>query len=84
MEQSSVLQGMISFRQIKGANASAIRYSLAESAKANSLRPYMYFKHLLSVLLGHVNKDGDIDDPSVSDDLLPWSKNLPEDCDKRR
>ena len=69
---------------IKGAEASAIVYSLAESAKLNNLKPYMYFKHLLSVLPGHVDKDGNIDDPSVLDDLVPWSKNLPEECYKRR
>jgi hypothetical protein len=44
----------------------------------------MYFKHLLSVLPEHVDKDGNIDDPSVLDDLVPWSKNLPEECYKRR
>ena len=33
---------------VKRAQASATCYSLAESAKANNLRPYEYFKHLLT------------------------------------
>ena len=69
---------------IKGAKASAIAYSIAESAKLNGLKPYMYFKHLLSVLPEHVDKDGDIDDPSVLAALAPWSDALPEECYKRR
>ena len=68
---------------IKGAQASATAYSIAESAKANGLRPYMYFKHLLSMLPEHMDKDGNID-PSVIEPLLPWSKTLPEECYKRR
>lgn len=67
----------------KGAEASAIMYSIAESAKLNNLKPYMYFKHLLSVLPEHIDKDGNID-PSVLDTLMPWSKTLPEECYKRR
>ena len=58
-------------------------YSIAESAKLNNLKPYMYFKHLLSVLPEHIDKDGNID-PSVLDTLMPWSKTLPEECYKRR
>ena len=42
----------------KGAEASAIMYSIAESAKLNNLKPYMYFKHLLSVLPEYIDKDG--------------------------
>ena len=35
---------------IHGAQASAIAYSIAETAKANGLKPYQYFKHLLTEL----------------------------------
>ena len=67
----------------KGAEASAIMYSIAESAKLNNLKPYMYFKHLLSVLPEHIDKNGNID-PQVLDSIVPWSKELPEECYKRR
>ena len=35
---------------IKGAQASAIVYSIIETAKANDLKPYECLKHLLSVM----------------------------------
>ena len=68
---------------IKGANASAICYSLAESAKANGLKPYYYFVHLLTELPKQMDENGNID-YSKLDDLLPWSNDLPEECYKRR
>ena len=42
----------------KGVEASASMYSNAESAKLNDLKPYLYFKHLLSVLPEYQDKDG--------------------------
>ena len=68
---------------IKGANASAICYSLAESAKANGLKPYYYFVHLLTELPKQMDENGNIDSSKL-DDLLPWSNVLPEECYKRR
>lgn len=68
---------------IKGAQASAVCYSLAESAKMNDLKPYMYYKHLLSELPYRMDAHGNID-PASLDDLMPWSKNLPKECYKRR
>lgn len=35
---------------INGANVSAIIYSIAETAKANHLKPYEYFGYLLIVI----------------------------------
>lgn len=35
---------------VKGAQTSAVIYSLSETAKLNNLRPYYYFKHLLTEL----------------------------------
>lgn len=64
---------------IHGAKASAIAYSIAETAKANNLKPYFYFKHLLT----EISKHEDSSDLSFLDDLLPWSKNLPENCMKQ-
>ena len=68
---------------IKGAQASAVCYSIAESAKMNNLRPYMYYKHLLSELPYRMDADGNID-PATLDDLMPWSTSLPKECYKRR
>ena len=64
---------------IKGAEASAILYSLAETAKANGLKPYNYFKHLLTEIPKHM------DDTELGflEDLLPWSDKLPKDCRKQ-
>ena len=57
----------------KGATASAEAYSIAESAKANGLKPYKYFEYLLAELPSRKDKDGNID-PTTLDDLMPWSK----------
>ena len=67
----------------KGARASAIIYSISETAKANNLKPYEYFKHLLAELPQRADEDGNIDSSKLKD-LLPWSESLPEECYKRR
>ena len=59
---------------INGAKASAIIYSIAETAKANNLKPYDYFEYLLSEIPNHMGEK----DNSFLEDLLPWSSNLPE------
>ena len=59
---------------INGAKSSAIIYSIAETAKANNLKPYEYFEHLLT----EIPKRMDDSDRSFLDDLLPWSKKLPD------
>lgn len=63
---------------VNGAESSAIVYSLAESAKANNLKPYNYFMHVLEEIPKHM------DDTNLEflDDLLPWSDTLPENCRK--
>lgn len=38
---------------INGATSSAIIYSIVETAKANNLKPYDYFEHLLTEILKH-------------------------------
>ena len=64
---------------IHGAQASAIVYSLVETAKANGLKIYEYLKHLLTEIPKHM------DDTSMAflDDLLPWSEQLPDECRKK-
>ena len=63
---------------IAGARSSAIIYSIAETAKANGLKPYGYFEYLLTEIPKHP-EDTDL---SFLDDLLPWSPNLPANCRK--
>jgi transposase len=58
---------------INGAQSSAIIYSIAETAKANNLKPYEYFEHLLTEIPKHM----DDTDTSFLNDLLPWSEKLP-------
>lgn len=55
-------------------------YSIGETANANELNIYQYFKHLLTEILKHM------DDTSLDflDDLLPWSKQLPDICKKKK
>lgn len=64
---------------IAGANSSAMIYSLAETAKANNLKPYNYFEYLLTEIPKHM----DDHDTSFCEDLLPWSDELPKECRKQ-
>ena len=63
---------------VHGAQASAVIYSLVETAKANKLKIYAYLKHLLTEIPKHMD-DTNLD---FLEDLLPWSENLPEECRK--
>ena len=65
---------------VHGAQASAIIYSIVETAKANDLNIYNYFKHLLTEIPKHM----DDTDRSFLDPLLPWSKQLPAECRKKK
>ena len=68
---------------VNGAEASAIIYSISETAKLNELRPYYYFDYLLTELPKLCDENGNID-PGKLDHLLPWSKELPDVCRKPR
>uniref|UniRef100_UPI002FBDB12E IS66 family transposase n=1 Tax=Sporolactobacillus sp. KGMB 08714 TaxID=3064704 RepID=UPI002FBDB12E len=59
----------------KGAKASAIVYSVIETAKENGLRPFQYLSYLFEQLpnLEQVTEE-------AMDSLLPWSKTLPPEC----
>ena len=60
----------------RGARDSAILYSIAETSKANGLKPFEYFRYLLEGMLAHLD-----DKPSeYIDNLLPWSDKIPEYC----
>lgn len=60
----------------KGAGASAIVYSIVETAKANGLNVYMYLVHLFSKMPETDFKA----DPLLLEDLMPWSDKLPDYC----
>ena len=64
---------------INGAHSSAIIYSIAETAKANNLKPYDYFVYLLE----EIPKYMDGGDRSFLENLLPWSDKLPEGIRKQ-
>ncbi|MCD8111675.1 MAG: IS66 family transposase [Escherichia coli] len=65
----------------KGAETSAVVYSITETAKLNNLNPYYYLKYILEELPQRMDVDGHID-PHDLDDLLPWSDSLPTKCHK--
>ena len=64
----------------KGAFANGVLYTLVESARANELDVYEYLKYLLTEMPNNHH----LEDPSVIDSLLPWSKELPEQCHLKR
>ena len=67
----------------KGAGASALVYSISETAKLNNLRPYYYFRYILTELPKYCDEKGNID-PEKLDQLMPWAEELPEECRKPR
>ena len=54
--------------------SSQIIYSIAETAKANNLKPCDYFEYLLTELPTHAVDN----DRNFLEDLLQWSEKLPE------
>ena len=63
---------------VNGATSSAIIYSIAETAKANQLKPYEYFEYLLTEIPKHMDDKNN----NFLEELLPWSKTLPENIRK--
>ena len=61
----------------KGAKASAILYSIAETAKANGLNPFEYFKFLMEQLKEYPRND--VPEEELKK-LMPWSETLPDCC----
>lgn len=60
----------------RGAEASAISYSIVETAKANSLNVFQYLEYLFKKLpnINFRNR------PELLDSYLPWSESLPSIC----
>jgi transposase len=59
----------------QGATASAIIYSIVETAIANGLNPYYYLRYLFERL-----PNMDLTDMYALDQVLPWSTTLPVSC----
>lgn len=68
---------------IRGAQASAVIYSITETARANSLNVYYYIRYLLEQLAAQTDDQGNIE-RSKLEPLMPWSKTLPADCYSKR
>ena len=80
-------KGWVLINSIKGANASAVIYSITETAKLNGLNPYYYLDHLLSKmpeLMASKGKDQEYPDMKELEKLLPWSSDLPAKCRAKR
>jgi transposase len=60
----------------RGAKASAIIYSVIETAKENNLNPFKYLQYLFEQL----PQLADPKDADALDKLLPWSASLPLTC----
>ena len=62
-------------KSIRGADASAITYSIVETALLNGLKPYLYLTYVLERLC----QFGPFPKPEELDSLLPWAEELPEE-----
>ena len=68
----------------RGAQSSAILYSIAETAQTNNLKPYEYFQFLLDEIAERLyGREHDPNDRAFLNDLLPWSDKLPDVCKKK-
>ena len=73
----------VTINTVRGAQASAIIYSLTETARANNLNVYYYVRHLLTELPQLIYANGKIEESRL-EPLMPWSKTLPADCYSKR
>ena len=73
----------VTINTVRGAEASAIIYSITETARANGLNVYYYIKYLLEQLVTLIDEQGNIEQSKL-EPLMPWSKNLPDDCYSKR
>lgn len=60
-----------------GAKASAMMYSIAETAKANGLNPFEYFQYLMDQLKEYPRNN--VPEDKLAE-LMPWSETLPDCC----
>ncbi len=64
---------------MRGADASAVLYSITETAKANNLKIYDYLVYLLTELPKYIH---DLS-TEVPEHLYPWSENFPKELFKK-
>lgn len=60
---------------VKGATASAVVYTLAETAKVNGLNIRLYLETVMTKMLDYKNEP-----ESILEDLMPWSEMKYETC----
>lgn len=63
----------------KGADSSAVVYTLVETAKANDLDPYDYLLNVLSAM-PYLGKNPT---PEELDRLMPWSTDILQSCQNK-
>ena len=73
----------VTINTVRGAQASAVIYSITETARANGLNVYYYIKYLLEQLVSLMDEHGNMEQSSL-EPLMPWSKTLPADCYSKR
>lgn len=76
-------KNLVLINSVRGARASAVIYSLVETARLNGLNVYRYMEHLLTELPKLADDKGNIDTEKL-EPLLPWSDQLPAQCQKPR
>jgi len=69
------------YNTANGASASAMLYSILETAKLNNLCQYYYLKYILTELPKLCDEQGNIH-PADLDYLMPWAEELPDECRK--
>ena len=60
---------------VKGARASAVVYTLAETAKANGLNIRLYLETVMTKVLDYKNEPD-----SILEELMPWSEAMQQSC----
>lgn len=60
---------------VKGARASAVVYTLAETAKANGLNIRLYLETVMAKMLDYKNEP-----ESILEELMPWSEAMQQSC----
>ena len=73
----------VTINTVRGAQASAVIYSITETARANGLNVYYYIKYLLEQLVSLMDENGNIEQSDL-ELLMPWSRTLPADCYSKR
>lgn len=74
----------VTVNTVCGAQASAVIYSITETARTNGLNVYYYLRHLLTELPQLLQSRKELEESVLEPLLMPWSKVLPEECYSKR